>query len=205
MNREPLSLTEDQMDAFAELINIGMGRAAGMLNDMTRAHITLQIPMIRVIRKTDLSGEIYEDPDETLAFVEMDFRGPFSGVTGLIFPAESAKNLVAIMAGDEPSSDDFDAIRIATLTEIGNIVLNSVMGSITNVLGCRVSYSIPQFSEGTLSSITISTIPDNAEFSLLIKTRFIIEKLAIEGNILMVLDIGSMDTLLFAIEKVTED
>jgi chemotaxis protein CheC len=203
MNGVPVSLTEDQMDAFTELINIGMGRAAGILNDMTRAHITLQIPLIRVIRKTDLSEEIYDDPDETLAFVEIDFRGPFSGVTGLIFPAESAKNLVAIMAGDEPSSDDFDAIRIATLTEIGNIVLNSIMGSITNVLGTRVSYSIPQFSEGILSFIAIKAVPDDAEFSLLIKTRFIIEKMAIEGNILMVLGMGSMDTLLSAIEKVS--
>ena len=41
-------LTEFQFDALTEVINIGVGRAASILNEMIETHISLQIPEIKV-------------------------------------------------------------------------------------------------------------------------------------------------------------
>ena len=38
-------LTAEQQDILTELINIGVGRASGMLNEMLQSHVDLQSPL----------------------------------------------------------------------------------------------------------------------------------------------------------------
>ncbi len=47
--KAPMELTAAQLDALKELINIGIGRAAGMLNDMVNSHVSLQVPQVRIL------------------------------------------------------------------------------------------------------------------------------------------------------------
>jgi hypothetical protein len=41
--------TADQMDALSEMVNIGMGQAAGILNDMVGSHVSLRAPVIDLL------------------------------------------------------------------------------------------------------------------------------------------------------------
>ena len=43
-----MKVTSYQVDALTELINIGVGRAAGMLNQILEAHIQLQVPSVKI-------------------------------------------------------------------------------------------------------------------------------------------------------------
>ena len=43
-----MNLTPDQADILRELMNIGVGRAAGMLNEMTDAYVRLQVPSVGI-------------------------------------------------------------------------------------------------------------------------------------------------------------
>ena len=53
-----MRLTEKQFDALQELVNIGVGRAAGMLNQMVDSRIILEIPYIKVLNAADLHKEL---------------------------------------------------------------------------------------------------------------------------------------------------
>jgi chemotaxis protein CheC len=43
-----MKLTARQLDALQELVNIGIGQAAGILNDMIDSPIRLQIPYVQI-------------------------------------------------------------------------------------------------------------------------------------------------------------
>ncbi|MFP5259477.1 MAG: chemotaxis protein CheC, partial [Acidobacteriota bacterium] len=52
-----MSLSSLQLDILQELINIGVGRAAGMLNQMVNTHIQLQVPVLRVLTPKQLADQ----------------------------------------------------------------------------------------------------------------------------------------------------
>lgn len=202
MTRAPPVLTGEKKDALMELINIGVGRAAGMLNQMTLHQITLRVPSIALVTLDDLGEAMNGQVDELLAAVKMDFTGTFSGTAALIFPTASAAQLVSYLTDEKPGTPDLDALRAVTLTEVGNIVVNCVMGSITNMLSEQVKYGLPVYQEGRIAALVSSDTELVDEWMLLVQTRFSIEELHVEGDIVLILEIGSLDTIFAGIDRV---
>ncbi len=192
--------SERQLDALTELINIGVGRGASVLNTMLESHIVLQVPFLRVISYNDLKDEITRHGGEWLATVEMSFRGNFTGSSQLIFSTESASKLVAAMVGEEPINMDMDEIRGGTLCEVGNIVLNGVMGSISNMLKFDFSYSVPNFLEENADNLFAPDQKKTEMSILLARTSFQIERLNIDGDVILFFEVASLKILLDSID-----
>jgi chemotaxis protein CheC len=168
--------TPEQIDAFKELINIGVGRAAGSLNQMCGAHVRLRVPEVRVLEAGGLEALLRAEGgsmDGRIAAVRMPFSGSYRGSADLIVPAESAAQLVSLLIGDADSTE-LDALRAATLTEVGNIVLNGVLGSITNVLGDHFDYEVPSYLESTAAQLLASMVVQDAAALFLAETQFFI-------------------------------
>ncbi len=195
-----MNLTADQIDAIQELVNIGVGRAAGVLNQMLDAPIRLQIPYIKIGSPLELQQELEASLGaERVAAVRQDFSGSFSGIAELVFPTESACILAAMLTGEEPGTPDLDAVRIGTLSEIGNILINSVIGSIANVLEQRLDYALPTYMEDTVENLLTSKDSVGKTTILLAQTQFSVEQLQIRGDIILIFELGSFDVLLNAI------
>lgn len=194
------------IDTLKELINIGVGRAAGILNEMTNFHVILQVPFIKVLSPSSLRKEMEELGRHEVAAVRLGFKGPFSGSAALVFPPDSASKLVAVLTGEEPGTPDLDSVRAGTLSEVGNIVLNGVMGSMGNILNQHISYSLPAYVEDTvenLLSVSDHIIPPPT--ILLVRVRFTIQQLLVEGDIILLFEVGSFDSLLSAIDNIRAD
>jgi chemotaxis protein CheC len=194
--------TNEQIDRLRELINIGAGRGANVLNNMLNSHIKLQVPFVKLLSYDELLMELDIIGNVRLASVNMPFRGIFSGNAKLIFPSESALKLVAACTGEPASGTvDIDSIRAGTLTEIGNIVLNSVMGTISNLLHLSFNYSIPGYTEGCVNSLFNLTSIRPDMIILLARTRFIVEELNVEGDVVIFFELGSFDTFLTLLDN----
>jgi len=193
-------LTDEQLDALKELINIGVGRAAAMLNEMTSSRIRVRVPWIRLAEAGELESLIGKDSRQ-LSAVKMGFGGPLSGSAALIFPKTEAAILVSHLTGEPADTPDIDALRAVTLTEIGNIVVNCVLGSMMNLLQQQVSFSLPCYGEGDLASVMHSSMRSPGDRVLLVRTRFCLEELHLEGDIVLILEVGSLDQLLLGIES----
>lgn len=197
-----MKLTARQLDALQELVNIGIGQAAGILNDMIDSPIRLQIPYLQILSPTDVQEELEIHLNgEQIASVQLKFTGSFGGIAQLVFPTNSAAMLVTMLTGEEIGSHDLDSVKIGTLSEVGNIVINGVMGAISNVLQQRLNYSIPSYTEGTIATLLTSGGLSTDTVVLLAQTRFIIERLHIEGDIILIFNVNSFDTLLTAINQ----
>lgn len=193
-----MNVTAEELDALQELINIGVGRAASLLNEMVDSHIRLKIPVVKVLTAADAYKELTTRfHDQTLASVKLRFTGSFHGTASLIFPTDSASTLVAVLTGEEPGSADLDAVKIGTLSEIGNIVINGVMGSLSNVLKRHVNYTLPVYLEDTLENLLLSAYESDSKI-LLAQASFTIERLEIIGDIILIFLVGTFDALIAA-------
>ena len=192
-----MNVTAEELDALQELINIGVGRAASLLNEMVDSHIRLKIPVVKVLTAADAYQELTTRfHDQTLASVKLRFTGSFYGTASLIFPTDSASTLVAVLTGEDPSAD-LDAVKTGTLSEIGNIVINGVMGSLSNVLKRHLNYTLPVYLEDTLENLLLSAYESDSKI-LLAQASFTIERLEIIGDIILIFLVGTFDALINA-------
>lgn len=192
-------ISNDLMDALREIINIGVGKAAGTLNELLAHHISLEVPQIIIIHPNDLDAHIANQSEETVSLVSLQFSGKFSGLSALIFTSDSASKLVDLLIGEEVPCDDLDAIKTGTLTEVGNILLNAVMGSIGNILDSRLSYAIPAYQEGSLKAILLPMLQHESA-ALEVTTRFTVQSSHITGEFLLLFEVGSFDSFVETLE-----
>lgn len=197
-----IQLSPVQIDVLQELINIGVGRAAALLNRMIATHIKLYVPELRILSPEDLQALYLEQSQTPFAAVRLSFSGKFTGTSALVFPPDSASKLVSVIIGEDSLSLDMDSIRIGTLQEVGNIVLNGVMGSIGNVLNEHIIYSPLDYFEGQFASL-VQFDQDETSTVLLARARFDVEQLSIGGDIIILFHLGTFDVLLQSMDKLT--
>jgi chemotaxis protein CheC len=197
-----MELTPMRLDILQELINIGVGRAAGMLNRMVSTHIQLQVPELVVLSSKEFLTRYGTRSKEIFSAVQLTFTGHFSGLSALIFPPESASRLVGIILGNSViSPDEAEAMRVETLQEVGNIVLNGVMGSIGNILKENIVFSTPDYVEERFERLVFfGEHADDRAMVLMARTQFTIKDHLIEGEVLILFSLASFDTLLAAID-----
>lgn len=192
------AMDEPRLDVLRELVNIGVGRAAEMLNQITSAHIDLLVPEVMVCEPGCIPAIGNISPTEPIAAVKLCFSGVFSGTAALIFPPHSASLLVSILVGEE-QGPEMDSLRIGALQEVGNIMLNGVMGSFANVLGEHLDYMPPDYYEDRLERL-LSEEQAGCRV-LLVRTNFVAEARRIEGDILIFFRLGSFDSLVASIDR----
>ncbi len=196
-----MNLTNSQNDTLKELINIGVGRAAGVLNGFLKSQINLYVPSIRLFSLKELSKETKNLGDDPVSAVRLNFSGIFNGMAAIVFPKETTSKFVDALLGEKTSGSDLDEMGIGAITEVGNIVLNGVMGTISNMLKQHIDYNVPDYKEDTIRKLIVVKNPIPDASILLVEARFTIEKLQIDGNVILFFEMDSFDKLLTAIDN----
>ncbi|NOY69218.1 MAG: chemotaxis protein CheC [Deltaproteobacteria bacterium] len=198
-----MHISKENLDDISELVNIGMGKGAAMLNSLLESHITLNAPVITLVREADLKRALNKYLNQELFAAQMSFYGDFNGDAQLIFSHECAGKLVHALlgVGVETRLDDMDSLRAETLNEVGNIVINSIIGTISNELNLSMKFSIPCCMQGNFENIVGGDIAGTHEGVLHACVHFVVAELKIEGDIIMFLGIDSLRKLVEAIER----
>jgi chemotaxis protein CheC len=187
------------LDAIQEIVNVGIGRAAASLNTMLSYPIELQVPVITVLQLDD-PNQIPEDlGGDLLACVQLDFHGVLNGTAALVFPPQSAAKLVSALLGENDNDSGMTPVMAETLNEVGNIVINAVIGTIGNIISSPFDYSLPNYREGGLLELLQPRGAEGA-FILLMRTHFRVFDLQVAGNIFLVFELNSFETLLSLIQ-----
>lgn len=192
-------IDEAQRDVLCELINIGIGHAASTLNALIQHKIRLTVPSIIIVHSEEEIDKLPEQLHaDKVTSVSMGFNGDLDGHAALMFPTDSALILVSALTGEEANSPAYEDLRASTLAEVGNILLNGVMGSLSNMLGSNLSFTVPSFEEAGLAEIIHK---ETTGAIMVAQAQFIVDELLIEGNVLIFFEIASFDSLLKALEE----
>jgi len=197
-----MNITELQLDVLRELINIGVGRAAETLNQMTSSHVALDIPQVQVKTVAQALVDCKSQLNDPVSVVKLGFDGLFSGLSVLYFAPDEAGKLVSLLLGEEPSAVEMDMLRAGTLQEVGNIVLNGVMGSVANMLKGHFSYLPPDHFETPFGEL-LQSESDKQAAILIARTSFTLEAHVIEGQVVILFDSTSFVNLLQAVDEMT--
>ncbi|MEZ5400099.1 MAG: chemotaxis protein CheC [Bryobacteraceae bacterium] len=193
-------LNENQADVLAEVMNLGMGHAGNSLNELVGAHIELRVPSVALVSAAEAQARIEQLGWEPLSSVQLEFSGSLNGNVALMFPGDSAVQLVSLLTGDDGAHDDVDGLRRATLEEAGNILLNGVVGAVSNLLANQISFSAPYYSESDRVVERLTARSGNA-WILLSRAQFKVADCPIEGEILLYFEILSLEVLLDALNR----
>jgi chemotaxis protein CheC len=196
-----LTLSSDQLDALRELFNVGVGQAAGMLSQMLGMSVQLRVPIVHVLPADQVLSVLNEFGVEPVAAVKLPFRSEFNGSAMLIFPADDAARIADCLTGQNNELKDMDALRVGTINEVGNIVLNAVMGTIANRLGIHFRYSIPTYLEDSVGRLFQLDLDQTRGTLIVARVNFLLMELEIEGNIVLYMDVDSMEPLLHVLER----
>ncbi len=195
-----MHITDKQKDVFKEVINIRVGESAGILNELLNTHISLQVPDIKIFSYNDMEKEMAGLLEKKLSAVWMEFSGPVTGITSLIFPPEDASKLIDLILNNVGEAEDPDSVRIGILSEVGNIILNSVVGSLGDLFNERILFTLPAYFEDTLRRFIASSKLDRDLIILLADSRFYIKEHMIEGEIIVLIGMDGFESLIDAME-----
>jgi chemotaxis protein CheC len=198
----PMPMSEIQVDALMEMINIGMGRAALILSEMVDSHVSLKVPSLQVLTPDQACRGLDKIGQSRVAAVVLGYQGVLSGNAMLCFPPASAAKLANFLIGDTGDNPDLDALKRATLIEVGNIALNGVVGSISNLLQEYLQYTVPFYEEGEATQLLRSHLSCRAEVVVIAETSLEVKALDLRGDTVLLLEADSLAVILEAINKV---
>lgn len=197
-----MKLRTDQLGLLSEWINIGMGQAAAILHDMLQSPVRLQVPSVAVTRPDEAVSQLEEMGASDLSAVCMQFGGTHKGTVALMFPSQSAAALMNLLYAGEFESADMDAMKSAALTEVGNIILNSVMGNIVNLMQAHLEFSLPFYAENDATGILKFMAGSDSETHLIVaRTHFEVERDSVNGCIVALFEISFLSKLGEALER----
>jgi chemotaxis protein CheC len=185
-------LTELERDSLAELSNIAMARAATSLRQMVEHEVLLSVPSVDILSKEAATLVIAKPDNPTLVAVRQDFNGPFTGRALLIFPEANSFELVRVVVGRQLPLEDIGNLEDEALAETGNIILNSWVATIANLLKRTLKMSLPVVVRGDSRQMLKS---EAHNLVLFLHIRFEISKREIRGYVALLMDIPSIEEL----------
>ena len=196
-------LTDLERDALAELSNIAMARAARSLRQMVESQVLLSVPSVDIVSKEEATRIVAKPDNPRLVAVRQDFKGPFSGRALLIFPEANSLELVRVVVGKQLPLEDIGNLEDEALAETGNIILNSWVATIANLLKQTLDISLPVVIRGDGGQMLRS---DEAQkLVLFLHIQFEIRQKEIQGYVALLMDIPSLDVLRLLIADLIHD
>lgn len=202
-------LDEMQRDLLKEYVNVFIGQAASMLSEMANQRVLLTVPEVDIINMSDDTKDLARPlfNHGHIISSSMKFGNDFSGRALLIFPAQKAKLLVDACMGMEMSDYDEESYELIdtdfdVLKEISNVILNSVIGEFSNLIGTTVEFSIPDIEVLFVSQDEQKMYLKNDVYMMMLYTSFELAEAQVEGVIIVALGLTSLNKLL---DKISEE
>jgi chemotaxis protein CheC len=152
-------LTDLESDALTELANVAMARASVSLRTMIQHEVLLSVPNVEILAPKEAIARVAKPGNPNLVAVRQDFSGVFSGRALLIFPEASSLELVRVVVGRQLALEDIVDLEDEALAETGNVILNSWVATIANLLKKNLKMSLPVVIRRDQSHIFESVSP----------------------------------------------
>ena len=194
MSVDVVELTPIERDAFAEIANMGVSRAAASLRQMLGEQVLLSVPAVHIVTRETAAKLAERGSGAKLVAVQQAFEGPFSGRALLIFPEAQSLELVRTIIGADQSLEDVIDLEHEALAETGNVILNACLATIANVLHRTMRMSLPTVIRGDGAAL-FAAPPGGGDLVLFLYIDFTIKSRDMHGFIALLMDLPSIAAL----------
>lgn len=175
------------LDNFQAVVGDGIFQATTTLSELTGCALTCQPLLLETLTNNSVQQFLFNRfGNVPICTTQLPFSGGLTGTAQLFFSQDSAIALTTALTGEEAFSDEIRQLKQETLIEVGNIVLNSVMGAISNALEKKLDFSVPIYQEREIESLVASMAEQEADkLILLAQTQLLIEELQVGVDIIL--------------------
>lgn len=187
------TLSEMQLDAIGEIMNISMGSAATAVSELLNAKVWITTPKVSVVEASRLNY----DRLEPAICVKIEYIKGLSGSNLMILKEDDVQLILNQLMGKPPviSPDfEFDELNISAVSEVMNQMMGASSTALADFLGMSIDISTP--TPYILSEINIADLQNYEQTDMVAAINF---DLTIDGVIksefISVLDINLAATL----------
>ncbi len=189
-----MTLSSLQLDALTEIFNHGVGLAANALSELAGEEVQLSVPKIEELSKREISEKLDEQGADRICAVRQGFSGVLNTEALLMFPVDQSLQLVQLMVGNEFPLEQLSEMEQESLAEIGNILLNSVVSSVADMLHIEFEGTLPQVELGQVAEV-LNSGQGVEDLILSLQINFAIASRQIQGYLVFLLDVAASDVL----------
>ena len=189
------NLSELQHDALVEIFNIGVGQAAKAMSEIVNEPVTMSVPSITFLNRADAASMLGKKETARVCGVSQHYQGAFSTEAILMFPEDKSLDIVRLMVGESVPLKELTDMEQEAMSEIGNIILNSCVGTLANILCQELRGSLPEYHVGTSDEILSASGADANTVVLMLHIDFILETHQIHGYVAFILDLTALHDL----------
>ncbi len=201
-------LTEAQKDGLQEIMHIAFRRAAASLSELVENRVDLDAPEIYVFTLEELESFITSNLENKLVIVTQEFWGDIiKGVAFIALDVQSAIILSGLLDESRVNLPRFDDSDKEVILEVGNILINACVGTISNIMEASVFFSVPtiRIEEGRLILKNTISRFNNLTHAIVLITRFTIKSTSVTGCLGMILGTSSIESLMSTIERIYKE
>ena len=192
---QEVGLSEDQLEALQEIVNIGMGLAGDSLARILKTFVELSIPRIRLIEAKDVNTELEKLVGEKaiVTGVRQAFFSYWRGEAITIYDQNGCNELASLMG----YSEDLDKNgEIELLLDVGNVLVGACINGFAEQLNVEVNFGPPSV---IASNIPIETLFDIKKLSwthsLLLEVNFGLENMRFKSHLMVMMSEDTIKTL----------
>jgi len=197
-----MKLTAVQEDALIELLNIGFGRAAASLSQLTGHRVLLEVPHVTIHPVDEVLESLERVIRTDVASVHQIFSGPVSGDALLILDQAGWHSTPKLKVPDNITLL-FLPPRSPELNPVENVwQFNACLGTFGNLLQVQVAFSVPQLNLESLGAIleSLRVNQEGVKYAMVVHAGFKLRDAEVRGYLVIVLSVASLDRLIRAVE-----
>lgn len=208
-----IELSELEHDALVEIFNIGVGQAAAAMSGIVSEEVTMSVPSITFLSRAD-AAQLLEEAhkkshagvpgaggSERICGISQHYEGAFQTEAILMFPEDKSLEIVRLMVGEAIPLAELTEMEQEAMSEIGNIILNSCVGTLANIFQQELHGSLPVYHVGSSDEILDATGARAETVVMMLHIDFILEKHQIHGYVAFILDITALHDLKDQIDR----
>ena len=189
------TLSDLETDALTELVNVSVSKAAVTLSKMVHGGVSLTVPKVRVVPRNAAAAALTARTDDQLVAVGEEFKGSFSGSAVMVFPVSNSLELVRAVLPHMADLDEIIEMEQEALSEIGNILINSCLSTLANMLRQRITTSLPRVVGAAMDILTYGGADTDSDQVMIFHVDFMMKERGIHGFILIVMSVSSLMAL----------
>ena len=200
---EIIVMESSQKDFLGEVLNIGMGRAASCIGELVQSRVTLSVPLVTISSIDNLARNFEVFGIDNIVSIRMGFSGILSG-DALLLLSKYSSMLLTRSVMQNANLEELSCAQEEVLVEVGNIVLNSAVGSWADLFQDHFKFTIPEYRELTVPVLLETWAARNEQKDSALKAvcadaYFEIQDFFIIGTIIILFDKNSVEKVIGAV------
>jgi chemotaxis protein CheC len=197
-----IHLDEDTSDALAEAFNLALGEAAASFAEIVQEEIVMTVPVVELLPRTELVSRLQllpregSSPGGKLCSIAQRFdrqQGGLSTEALLLFGEQGSLEIVRRMLGQHDMPlEHITELEQDALGEVGNIIINSCMNTLSGIFGTEMIGSLPDVLQASADNLFDGH--QAGQVVLMVRIGMGLQSHDITGYVLFLMDMPSLQT-----------